>query len=241
MLIQAQGCARGSSIGRWLPGGRPLPICPFYMDVMPPAGPHGYDLPPGRSSKSWQASPAVAGRILEIGGHLHKYGVEIRLDDVTSGHTLWRAAPAVDASGEVIGIPSTSYWWRLGIPLRPDHVYRATAVYDNPTGKTIPDGAMGALGGVFLPDRMAAWPAVDRATAEYQRDVQSTNQGGMDMDMDDMDMHKMDMHDMPGRPSAPPPRRASMRDASSATAHPGPWARVTLTTRSFTRRLAPTQ
>ena len=96
-------------------GWAPLPICPFYMDVMPPAGPHGYDLPPGRSSKSWQASPAVAGRILEIGGHLHEYGVELRLDDVTTGRTLWRAAPAVDASGQVIGIPSTSYWWRLGV------------------------------------------------------------------------------------------------------------------------------
>ncbi len=215
----------------------PLAISPFYLDVMPPAGPHGYDLPPGHSSKSWEGSPAIAGRILEIGGHLHKYGVEIRLEDVTAGRVIWRAVPAVDATGEVTDIPSTGYWWRFGVPLRPDHVYRATAVYDNPTGQWIPDGAMGALGGVFLPDKMATWPAVDRTTAEYQRDVQSTNQGGMNMD--DMDMHEM--HQMPATPSAHRQHRTSMRDANSATDHPTRWVRGSLTTSTSTRRVAPIQ
>jgi hypothetical protein len=206
------------------------------MDVMPPAGPHSYDLPPGHSYKSWQASPAVAGRILEIGGHLHKYGAEIRLDDVTTGRTLWRAAPAVDASGEVVGVPEQGYWWRLGLRLEKDHIYRATAVYDNPTGKTIPDGAMGALGGVFLPDRIDAWPAVDRTTAEYQRDVLSTNKGGMDMDdMEDM----QEMQPMPGTPATPSNVRTAT-EASSETNSPGPRATGTLTSNS-TRRPAPTQ
>jgi hypothetical protein len=207
------------------------------MDVMPPAGPHAYDLPAGQSSKSWQAAPAVSGRILEIGGHVHKYAVEIRLDDVTTGKTLWRAAPDLDASGEVVGIPSKGYWWRLGLPLERSHVYRVTAAYENPTGKTIPDGAMGALGGVFLPDRIDAWPAVDRTTAEYQRDVESTNKGGMDMDgMDDMQK----MPGMPARSSS----AGSITEASSASNSSllGPASRVagTLTSNS-TRSLAPNQ
>jgi hypothetical protein len=31
-------------------------------------------------------------------------------------------------------MPATRFVWRLGVPVRPDHVYRITAEYDNPTG-----------------------------------------------------------------------------------------------------------
>jgi len=183
----------------------PVSIFPFYLDVMPPAGGHAYPLPPGHSERSWEGRPAVPGRILAVGGHLHEYGVALRLEDVTAGRVLWQTAPVTNAAGEIVSIPTHSFWWRLGLPIRPDHTYRLTAVYDNPTGKAIPDGAMGALGGVFLPDNVAAWPAVDRTSAEYQRDVQVTYETGMG-DMNDMQgMHDMSdmsdmrsMHDMPG-------------------------------------------
>src|SRR5690606_12937131 len=122
----------------WL---RPVTGFPLYMDVMPPASVHAYDLPPGRSVKSWEGSPAVPGRILGLGGHLHKYGVVLRLEDVTEGKILWEAEPILDAEGEVIGMPMKKFLWTLGIPIRPDHVYRLTAIYENPTGETIPDGA----------------------------------------------------------------------------------------------------
>jgi hypothetical protein len=101
----------------------------------------------------------------------------------------------VDSSGAMGPIPTESYWWRFGVPVHVDHTYRATAVYDNPTGKPIPDGAMGAMGGVFLPDDMRRWPAVDRSSPEYQKDVQVTYDTGMG-DMDDM-------HDMQRTPVAP--------------------------------------
>jgi hypothetical protein len=50
-------------------------------------------------------------------------------------------------------------------------VYRLVAVYDNPTGAPIPDGGMGALGGVVWPTGSAPWPSVERSNAEYQYDV----------------------------------------------------------------------
>ncbi|HEX6940831.1 MAG TPA: hypothetical protein VF158_15550 [Longimicrobiales bacterium] len=153
----------------WL---RPISGFPFYLDVMPPASVHAYDLPPGRSSKSWEGSPAVPGRILGVGGHLHKYGVALRLEDVTAGEVLWEARPVLDEDGDVIGMPVARFFRTLGIPIRPDHVYRLTAIYDNPTGDTIPDGAMGALGGVFLPARGASWPAADPDHPEYRLDVE---------------------------------------------------------------------
>ena len=167
---------------------RPMAIYPFYLDVMPPAGVHAYDLPAGHSEKSWQGRPAVAGRILAVGGHLHKYGVALRFEDVTAGRVLWQTTPVTDSAGEVIGVPTKTFWWRLGIPVRPDHEYRLTAVYDNPTGHAIPDGAMGAMGGVIVPNHMAAWPVVDRLSAEYQHDVRVT----YDTTMTDMDMPGMD-------------------------------------------------
>lgn len=172
---------------------KPIAIYPFYLDVMPPAGRHSYDLQAGQSSKSWEGQPAVAGRILAVGGHMHKYGVALRFEDVTASRVLWQSAPETDAAGEIVGMPTTTYWWRLGIPVHPDHTYRLTAVYDNPTGAVIRDGAMGAFGGVFHPNDMDAWPVVDRSTPEYQRDVQET----YSTDMSDMDMDMDDMHDMP--------------------------------------------
>jgi hypothetical protein len=158
---------------------RPLAAYPFYLDVMPPAGEtHAYDLPPGRSEKSWEGRPAIAGRILGVGGHLHQYGVALKLEDVTAGKVLWEANPILDEDGYLVGMPIKKFIWRLGIPIRPDHTYRLTAIYDNPTGELIPDGAMGALGGVFLPSRGTAWPMIDPRSPEYQLDLKVTRGGG---------------------------------------------------------------
>ncbi|MBI4408753.1 MAG: hypothetical protein HY561_03535 [Gemmatimonadetes bacterium] len=161
--------------GGWL---RPVSVQPFYLDVMPPAGPHAYDLPPGRSERSWEGRPVIAGRILAVGGHLHRYGVALRLEDATAGKMLWEAGPIVGARGEVAGMPVKRFLWRLGVPIDPAHVYRLTAVYDNPTDKTIPSGAMGALGGVLLPARGVAWPLIDRTHPEYATDLQALASAG---------------------------------------------------------------
>ncbi|MGQ0815764.1 MAG: hypothetical protein ACT4O1_15110 [Gemmatimonadota bacterium] len=160
-----------SSTGSVLPK---LAIQPFYVDVMPPAGIHAYSLPPGRSSRSWEGSPAIPGRIIALGGHMHKYGVALRFENVTTGKILWEAKPAVDDSGSVIGMPRKSFLWRLGVQMNPAHTYRLTAEYDNPTGETIENGAMGTLGGIFVPDERALWPSIDRSHPEYIADVHVT-------------------------------------------------------------------
>ncbi|HWV56352.1 MAG TPA: hypothetical protein VNZ57_02675 [Longimicrobiales bacterium] len=153
---------------------KPITVYPIYMDVMPPASIHEYDLPPGRSEQSWEGSPEVPGRLLGVGGHLHKYGVALRLEDVTAGRVIWEVAPEVDAEGNVLSMPTKRFFWTLGVPLRPDHTYRLTAVYENPTGETIPGGAMGTLGGIFRPSSGYAWPALDRQHPDYLLDVQIT-------------------------------------------------------------------
>jgi hypothetical protein len=102
------------------------------------------------------------------------------LEDLTAGKVIWKAEPILDEAGELVGMPIKKFFWRLGVPLRTDHTYRLTAIYDNPTGETIPDGAMGTLGGVFLPARGTIWPAIDPNSPEYQLGLRVTrgNSGG---------------------------------------------------------------
>lgn len=157
-----------SDASGWL---HPLSVYPFYLDVMPPAGGHSFDLPPGRSERAWEGRPAVGGRILAVGGHLHKYGVQLRLEDRTANRVIWEVKPDTNASGDIVSIPVKKFLWTLGVSIRPDHVYRLVAVYENPTGAVIPDGGMGALGGVIWPTGSQPWPSVNRSNAEYQYDV----------------------------------------------------------------------
>ncbi len=163
-----------------------FPAYPWVMDVLfplghPPNGSKAFDLPPGRSERSFESSPALAGTIVGLGGHLHDYGVSLRLTDATTGEVLWDAALVKDAAGHVLSIPVTRLynWHRLGVHIVPAHRYRVTAVYQNPTGRPIPDGGMGAVGGLFVPDRGTRWPAVDPSDTVYQRDLRATLRADM--------------------------------------------------------------
>lgn len=145
-------------------------VQPMYLDVIPHGRRHAYDLPPGRSEKSWEGSPAIPGRIIELGGHLHRFGRELVFTDVTTGDTLWTSRPELGEDGDVAGMPQNAFILRLGIPIRPDHVYRLTAVYDNTSGHAVPDGAMGAMGGLFKPAPGTEWPTVDPGSEKYRED-----------------------------------------------------------------------
>jgi hypothetical protein len=149
---------------------RPLyEVAGFRLDVMLPTGPMEYDLPPGRSVRSWEGSPQVPARILGLTGHLHRYAEWIELRDVTTNKVLWRARPRVDAAGELTGMPVSFPRLGLGRTIYPSHRYRVTASYWNPTGTLIRDGAMAKLAGVFTPLRPLA--LVDVRDSLYQADL----------------------------------------------------------------------
>ena len=162
----------------WVPG--PLwDAYPWVMDVMFPLGRPGngskaFDLPPGRTTRSWESSPAIPGTLLGLGGHIHDYGVSLTLEDVTAHKLLWRGVPVKDSAGIVQRMPVHHFysWDHLGVHIEPSHVYRATVVYDNPTGQLLRNGAMGAIGGLFVPDRGTHWPKVDPADSIYRRDLE---------------------------------------------------------------------
>ena len=151
----------------------PVDIYPFYLDVMGPVGEKEFPLPPGTHGMSWEGSPAVDGRILGIGGHLHDYGDWIRLEDVTAGKVIWETGPEVDGEGRTVGVPTSRLWWRGGVRVRKDHVYRISVQYSNPLGHPAPDGGMGAIGGIII----AAdedWPEFSREHPDYVQDLRNT-------------------------------------------------------------------
>ncbi|WP_420632932.1 hypothetical protein [Candidatus Palauibacter sp.] len=151
----------------------PFDVYPFYLDVMGPVGEKEFPLPPGTHGMSWEGSPAVDGRILGIGGHLHDYGDWIRLEDVTAGKVVWETAPTVDGEGRTVGIPTSMLWWRGGVRIRKDHVYRISVQYSNPMDRPAPDGGMGAIGGILLADK-DAWPEFSREHPDYIEDLRNT-------------------------------------------------------------------
>jgi hypothetical protein len=144
----------------------------------PPNGSKAFDLPPGRSEHSWEASPVIAGTIVGVGGHLHDYAVSVELTDLTTGAVIWHGLPIIDSAGRVERLPTKvlANWHSLGVHIVPQHRYRITATYDNPTADVLPDGGMGVASGLFVPDRGTHWPAVDATDTLYQQDLLATLQ-----------------------------------------------------------------
>ena len=151
----------------------PVDVYPFYLDVMGPVGEKEFPLPPGTHGRSWEGSPAVDGRILAVGGHLHDYGDWIRLEDVTAGRVIWETGPEVDGEGRTVGVPTSRLWWRGGVRIRRDHVYRISVQYSNPLRHPAPDGGMGAIGGIIIA-AAEDWPEFSREHPDYVQDLRNT-------------------------------------------------------------------
>ena len=148
---------------RWTPRNtvpEPVSIIPVPLDVSGHIGASpAYDLPPGRSERAITFRMPLTGRMLGAGGHLHDYAVELRLQDVASGDVLVRLVPRLDSLGHVLSVPQKLFGISGGgRRLVRGREYRVVAVYDNPTGDTLVDGAMGEMGVAFMPDHLRDWP-----------------------------------------------------------------------------------
>lgn len=152
-----------TSTGPWTP---PADVVPFGTHVTPSLEETAYDIPPGRSRKSLLVRPAVSGTVLALGGHLHRYGVSVRLEDAVTGERLWQTEARRAPDGTVLEVPHDILVWSGGVELRAGHPYRVTAVYDNPTDRTVPWGGMGTLAGILMPD--GPWPEADPDAPEYR-------------------------------------------------------------------------
>lgn len=152
---------------------RPWPlweIHPFQLDVQFPVGEKAFDLPPGPSQFSYEGSPVLEGRIAAVGAHLHGYAESIRLEDVTEGTLIWEGFPIEDENGVVTGVTTGKLYKALGKKIYPDHVYRVTVRYNNPTPDTLKRGGMGVVAGAFIPSNADSWPRADTSHSLYALD-----------------------------------------------------------------------
>ncbi len=151
------------------------PLTMVYLDADLKIGDRtSFDVPPGHSEKSYEFEVPVSGKLLAAGGHVHDYGIEVRLEDVESGKVLFRLKSDRDAEGMVSSVEQKIFrrFFNLfdrSIQLETNHTYRIVGVYDNPTGKTQP--GMAQIGALFRPDNAADWPVNDRLNPIYQLDV----------------------------------------------------------------------
>ncbi len=169
---------------KYVKAGRPWPlfnVYPFQLDVAFPAGDKSFDLPPGRSEWSYEASPSLEGRIMAIGGHMHELAESIKFVDVTENEVIWEGLPIEDGEGNLVGVTLGRLYKTLGAKVYPDHVYRVIVTYNNPSTDTLVAGGMGVVGGVFMPSGGGMWPRADLTNplyaldrSHYMREVRGT-------------------------------------------------------------------
>lgn len=154
---------------------RPVNSMPIYMDVnLTVGGSNTFDVPPGKSEKAHEFVLPVSGRLLGVGGHLHDYGVRVRLEDAETGKVLAEVKATRDSAGKVSKISRKLFGVTGdGLKLKGNHRYRVVGEYDNPTGQTLIRGAMAHMSGLFAPEDMSKWPKIDESDPDYQRDLVS--------------------------------------------------------------------
>jgi hypothetical protein len=154
-----------------------IAVLPMWLDVNNEVGgTNTFDLPPGKSVRKFEFTAPASGRILGISGHLHDYGVAMRLEDAESGALLVRLAAARDATGRIKSM-ARKFYAVNPIRLVEGHRYRVVAEYDSPLREPVSKGAMGNIVGVIAPDNLARWPVIDPSDPSVKRDLASLGLG----------------------------------------------------------------
>jgi hypothetical protein len=125
-------------------------VYPAWIDVRV-CGDSSYDVKPGKSEESGVVVVKYDGVLLGIGGHMHDYGREIVLRDVSRKETVATLDAIVDVQGRLQSIPVKLFVQEGGYKFAKGDVLKVSATYDNPTGKLLRDGAMGIAVGYFVP------------------------------------------------------------------------------------------
>lgn len=136
-------------------------VYPAWMDVMS-CRDSGYDLPAGESKKIGFVTVKYDGVLIGVGGHLHDYGRQLVLEDMTKKDTVATLDAKVDDRGRLLDTPIVMFLDKGGYRFRKGDQLKITAAYNNTTGKLLRWGAMGIVVGYFLPDNDAALAALRR-------------------------------------------------------------------------------
>jgi len=150
-------------------------VYPAWMDVAS-CGNSGYNLPAGKSEKTGTVTVKYDGVLLGVGGHLHDYGKQIVLQDVSRKETVATLDAKTDTQGHLESVPVKLFVQEGGYKFASGDVLKISATYDNSTGKLLRDGAMGIAVGYFV-------PAVDAKMAALRRNPKPAHDmAGMSLD-----------------------------------------------------------
>lgn len=161
---------------RWTPvsrNPRPIAVLPVAFDAdYQVATSDAYDLPAGRSFRSREFTMPIDGHLIAAGGHLHDYGIALRLEEVETGRVVLELKAVTAEDGTLHDVEKKLPGVRGdGIALAGGRRYRVVGEYNNTSGRAIPDGAMAVIGGLFVPRCRRCWPGIDPSDAAFQRDL----------------------------------------------------------------------
>jgi hypothetical protein len=134
---------------------------PAWMDVESCRN-SGYDLKPGETQEVGNVTLHFSGVLLGVGGHMHDYGRQLVLEDVTRNEVVATLDARTNEQGQLLGMPVKTFFEQGGYALATDDQLKITATYNNPTGKVLHDGAMGIVVGYFLPSNGPALAGLRR-------------------------------------------------------------------------------
>lgn len=137
--------ANAGSVGKMIQN-----VYPAWMDAKS-CGNSSYDVPTGKSKKTGSVTVKYDGVLLGVGGHLHDYGKQIVLEDVTRKETVATLDTKLDEKGHLESIPVKLLLQQGGYKFSAGDILKISAMYDNPTGKLLREGAMGIAVGYFVP------------------------------------------------------------------------------------------
>lgn len=128
-----------------------------------------YDLRPGENVTSAEIPVRYEGVLLGVGGHLHDYGLLLRLVNVSRNEKVAELVAQRDEHGRLQAMPTETFTNRGGYRIRAGDTLRVTAIYDNKSGRPLPEGAMGIVVGYFVPDDDAPLAALRRSPRPARR------------------------------------------------------------------------
>src|SRR2546427_6449671 len=136
--------ANAGSVGKMVQN-----VYPAWMDVKS-CGDSSYDVPAGKSEKTGTVTVKYDGVLLGVGGHMHDYGRQIVLEDVSRNETIATLDAKSDAQGHLESVPVKLFLEEGGYKFEKGDVLKVSATYENPTGKLLREGAMGIAVGYFV-------------------------------------------------------------------------------------------
>lgn len=148
----------------------PTMVLPISMDLADgPGRSNSFTVPPGRFTASREFVMPVTGRLLAASGHMHDWGLALRLEDAATGKTLFGITPVLDSAGRITHMPIRLFGVRGdGLKLRANRRYRLVADYENRT--SVPLDGMAMINAIFSPSDLRDMPAVGSSMNAYQDD-----------------------------------------------------------------------